>query len=88
MSDSRHHRRFENQTVLISGASRGLGRGIAVAFAAEGAHVVVGYRSQLAEAEETLHQVEQAGGRPILVNVGASKPPNRWSAERFGELAV
>jgi ADP-heptose:LPS heptosyltransferase len=33
-------------------------------------------------------RVEELGGNPILVNVGASKPENRWSPERFGELAV
>ncbi len=33
-------------------------------------------------------QVERAGGAPILINVGASKPPNRWPPDRFGELAA
>ena len=33
-------------------------------------------------------ELERAGGAPILINVGASKPPNRWPPDRFGELAV
>ena len=39
-----------------------------------------------AEAWADAH-VARAGGVPILVNVGASKPANRWPAARFGELA-
>ena len=35
--------RWEGSTVLVTGASRGLGRGIAKAFAAEGAFVGIGY---------------------------------------------
>ena len=31
--------------------------------------------------------VEQNGGAPLLINLGATKPANRWSPERFGELA-
>lgn len=31
--------------------------------------------------------VEELGGSPILVNLGASKPENRWPAARFGEVA-
>ncbi len=35
-------RRFEGKTVVIAGASRGIGRGIALRFAREGANLVVG----------------------------------------------
>ena len=52
--------RFADRTVIVTGASRGVGRAIAVAFAAEGAHVVVGYRSRERDAQQT---VEQLGGR-------------------------
>jgi ADP-heptose:LPS heptosyltransferase len=31
--------------------------------------------------------LEQLGGPPLVVNVGATKPANRWPPERFGELA-
>jgi 3-oxoacyl-[acyl-carrier protein] reductase len=55
-------RRFEGATVLVTGASRGLGRAIAVAFAREGAFVWVGYRVQVAQAEQTLALLREAGG--------------------------
>ncbi len=55
--------RFDDDTVLVTGASRGLGRSIAAAFGAEGAFVFVGYRKREDEAKETLLLIEQAGGR-------------------------
>ena len=56
-------RRFDDATVLVTGASRGLGRAIAVAFGAEGAFVFVGYRANEKAARETLALVEAAGGK-------------------------
>ncbi|HEX6884415.1 MAG TPA: glycosyltransferase family 9 protein [Planctomycetota bacterium] len=41
-----------------------------------------------AEAEAwAAHLVDGLGGAPVLVNLGASKPANRWAPERFGALA-
>ena len=40
------------------------------------------------EAEAKVHEwLEEFGAPPVLVNLGASKPPNRWPPDRFGELA-
>jgi NAD(P)-dependent dehydrogenase (short-subunit alcohol dehydrogenase family) len=44
-------KRFKERTVLVTGASRGLGRDIALRFASEGASVFVGYRNRRDEAE-------------------------------------
>jgi 3-oxoacyl-[acyl-carrier protein] reductase len=54
--------RFQSTTVVVTGASRGIGRAIAGAFAAEGAHVVIGYRSNRRAAEQTLDEMSDAGG--------------------------
>jgi 3-oxoacyl-[acyl-carrier protein] reductase len=51
------------RTALITGASRGVGRAIALAFAKEDAHVYVGYRARDADASETVAEIERAGGR-------------------------
>jgi 3-oxoacyl-[acyl-carrier protein] reductase len=54
--------RFAGKTVLVTGASRGLGRAIAIAFAAERAHVWVGFARQEAAAGETVRLARDAGG--------------------------
>lgn len=54
--------RFAGRSVLVTGASRGLGRAIAVGFAREGAWVAVGYRRREDEARATLDAVRAAGG--------------------------
>jgi 3-oxoacyl-[acyl-carrier protein] reductase len=59
--------RFAGKHVLVTGASRGLGRAIAQRFAGEGAHVHVGYRTRDRDAEETRDAVTASGGQSTLV---------------------
>ncbi len=61
--------RFADQTVVITGASRGLGRAMALAFADEGAHVYVGYRIREDDAENTRETIEAAGGAATIVQL-------------------
>ncbi|GAA5210250.1 SDR family NAD(P)-dependent oxidoreductase [Streptomyces thinghirensis] len=56
---------LNNRTVLVTGASGGMGREIATAFGAEGADVVIGYRSRPEDAAATAELVEKAGGRAL-----------------------
>lgn len=61
------HMSFGGWTVVVTGASTGLGRAIAVETAARGAGtVIVNYASSQAEAEETARLVEAAGAKAIL----------------------
>ena len=53
--------------VLVTGASRGIGRSIALAIAAEGFHVTVHYRGNKEKAEETLAAIRESGGAGDLV---------------------
>lgn len=55
-------RRFENQVVVITGGTSGIGRAAALAFAREGARVVIGGRRQ-AEGQAVVDEIEQAGGQ-------------------------
>ena len=58
--------RLEGRIALVTGASRGIGRAVAVRFAAEGAHVVALARTQGA-LEELDDEIGQAGGQTTLV---------------------
>ena len=58
--------RFQGQVALVTGGSSGIGRAAAVAFAAEGARVVVAARGEV-ESEETVQLIRDAGGEAIAV---------------------
>lgn len=51
---------------LVTGASRGIGRAIALELAGQGLHVAVNYKSNLDAAKQTLAQIEERGGRGEL----------------------
>ena len=57
---------------IVTGASRGLGRAMAVAFAAEGAHVVLAARSK-PDLDETAHQVERHGVRALVMRTDVTR---------------
>jgi NAD(P)-dependent dehydrogenase (short-subunit alcohol dehydrogenase family) len=59
--------RLKGKTALITGASRGIGRGIAEIFADEGADVAVNYVSSAGKAEDTATYVRSKGRRAISV---------------------
>lgn len=55
-------KRFDGKNVIVTGASRGLGRAIALGFAAEGAHVWIGYLARVEAAEEVVKEARAGGG--------------------------
>src|SRR6185369_2430967 len=59
--------KLDGKYALVTGGSRGIGRGIAIAFAREGATVAVNYRRDEAAARATIHTIERLGGRAIAV---------------------
>ena len=73
--------RLAGRTAIVTGASRGLGKAIAVAFAADGATVAVVARSTTQWSErlpgtihETVTEIEAAGGRAVAVAADLSQP--------------
>jgi NAD(P)-dependent dehydrogenase (short-subunit alcohol dehydrogenase family) len=59
--------RLTDKKALITGADSGIGRAVALAFAREGADVVVSYLSEHEDAKETQRLVESAGRKCVLI---------------------
>jgi NAD(P)-dependent dehydrogenase (short-subunit alcohol dehydrogenase family) len=59
--------RLEGRAALITGGDSGIGRAVAIAFAREGADVLISYYNEHEDAEETARWVDEAGRKAILV---------------------
>jgi len=60
-------RRLEGRIVLVTGASRGIGRSIALALAGAGADVALNYRTQQSAAEEVCATIRKLGSRAVAL---------------------
>lgn len=79
------------RNVLITGASRGIGRGAALAAAKLGANVGINYRSHQPEAEEVAAEVRRLGGKAVLLQAdvadqSAVEAMVRQCAEELGSV--
>jgi 3-oxoacyl-[acyl-carrier protein] reductase len=75
---------LEGKTALVTGASRGIGRAIALELGRAGASVVVGYRSGAEEAESV---ASQSGGRAVQADVSDPEEAKRL-VDEAGELDI
>lgn len=85
--------KLQNKTALVTGASRGIGRGIAQKLASEGARVAVNYRSDEKAALEVVSQIESAGGEAFAVRGDVAKLDDIETLlsaveKRFGTLDI
>jgi len=66
-------KRFGGKLALVTGASRGIGRHIALALAQQGADIAINFKNSEAEANHTLSEVQKAGVRCLTVRADVSK---------------
>src|SRR4051812_21599759 len=78
--------RLTGRAAIITGADSGIGRAVAIAFAREGADVLISYLSEDDDAQETRRLVEDAGRRAVVVAGGGGgrggRPPPLSPAPR------
>jgi len=84
---------FTGKVVLVTGAGRGIGPGIALRFAEAGAKLVVNYRASREGAERAADQIKATGGQAIAQQADVTRPEEvralfERSAHAFGRLDV
>jgi len=85
--------KLANQVAVVTGASKGIGAGIAKALAAEGASVVVNYASSKAGADKVVAAITAAGGKAVAVGGDVSKAAEAQglvdaAIKNFGRLDI
>lgn len=84
---------LKGKTVLVTGSSRGLGKAIALAFAAKGAKVAINYRKSVDEANEVVKEIKDMGGEVLLIQANIGDPAQVKSlidqiTAKWGQLDV
>ena len=83
---------FNKKVVLVTGGTSGMGRATALAFAAEGARVVVAGRRQQ-NGEESVRMIEKAGGEGLFIKADVSREDEigqlvQRTVDQFGRLDI
>jgi len=85
--------RLEGKKAIITGGDSGIGRAVAIAFAREGADVLISYLNEDDDAQDTASWVEKAGRRAVLVpgDIGSSQHCRSIidkAVEEFGRIDI
>ena len=83
---------LEGNTIIVTGASSGLGRGLALAYARAGANVVAASRN-MSELEELVREIEGKGGKAVAVKTDITESADvdnmiKAAIETFGSIDV
>lgn len=90
---NKNFKRLEGKVAIVTGASKGIGAGIAKEFAHEGAAVVVNYASDQKGAENIVKEIADNGGKAIAVHADVSKTDDvkqlfKETKNAFGRLDI
>ncbi|MFP4120912.1 3-oxoacyl-[acyl-carrier-protein] reductase [Coleofasciculus sp.] len=93
MEASQTSAQLSDRVAIVTGASRGIGRAVALTLAAEGAKVVVNYASSSGAADEVVAGITEAGGDAIALQADVSKLEEvetlvKETKDKFGRLDV
>jgi NAD(P)-dependent dehydrogenase (short-subunit alcohol dehydrogenase family) len=85
--------KLTGKAAVITGADSGIGRAVAIAFAREGADVLISYLSEDSDAKETARFVEEAGQKAVLVAGDVSEPQHcrdiiATAVREFGKVDI
>jgi NAD(P)-dependent dehydrogenase (short-subunit alcohol dehydrogenase family) len=85
--------RLEGKAAIVTGGDSGIGRAVAIAFAREGADVLIAYLNEHEDARDTAGYVEKAGRRAVLVDGDLSDPAHcaavvDRAVQEFGRIDV
>ena len=85
--------KLTGKAALITGADSGIGRAVAIAYAREGADVLISYLDEHEDAEETRRWVEEAGRKAVVVPGDVAEPAHcralvARAVEEFGRIDV
>jgi NAD(P)-dependent dehydrogenase (short-subunit alcohol dehydrogenase family) len=85
--------RLTGKAAVITGGDSGIGRAVAIAFAREGADVLISYLNEHSDAEDTARLVTEAGRRAVLMDGDLSDPEHcraivAKAVQEFGKLDV
>jgi NAD(P)-dependent dehydrogenase (short-subunit alcohol dehydrogenase family) len=89
----RQPKKLQDKVAIITGGDSGIGKAVAVHFAREGADVVIVYRAEKEDAEETKSLVEEKGRRALLIQSDISKEANcqeivQKTIAEFGKIDI
>jgi 3-oxoacyl-[acyl-carrier protein] reductase len=87
------NRKLDGKVAVVTGASKGIGSGIAKQLAAEGAAVVVNYASSKTDADKVVDEITKRGGKAVAVQGNVAKKADierlfATTKKNFGQLDI
>ena len=84
---------FENKVAVVTGSSRSIGRGVALALAREGCALVINYRTRRDKADEVVNIIKEMGGKAIAIQCDVSQRDEveamfKTTIDEFGKVDI